>query len=216
MTDAERLSLACATLPLFPLPNVVLLPGPALPLHVFEPRYRQLVQDVLGDGFLAIPQVDPDHETGLTPPVLPYAGVGRILAHRQLDDGRYNILVQPLGRVRLVEELSPGDHPYRVGRVDLLSDTPFIPRQLERVGARLLNLVGPLLGKMGDRAQELRRGLAQMELAAVAEAIAPFVLREAEDRQAYLAENDPVGRAELVESGVLSVLAGMGEVHGEA
>ena len=211
MTDTERLSLACASLPLFPLPNVVLLPGPALPLHVFEPRYRQLVQDVLGGGFLGIPQVAPDFETGLTPPVLPYAGVGRILAHRLLDDGRYNILVQPLGRVRLVE-----DHPYRVGRVDLLADTPFVPRQLERVGARLLNLVGPLLGKMGDRAQELRRGLAQMELAAVAEALAPFVLRDAADRQAYLAQNDPVGRAELVESGVLSVLAGMGEVQGEA
>ncbi len=225
MTDSSTLSAACVALPLFPLPGGVLLPGPALPLHVFEPRYRQLVQDVLSVagrtggaeyGFLAIPQMVPDEESGLTPPILPYAGVGKILAHRLLDDGRYNILVQPVGRVRLVEELLGRAEPYRMARVDLLADDPFVPRELERAGARLLALVGPLLGRMGDRAQELRQGLSTLDRAKVAEAVAPFVLRDADDRQAYLAEDDPVARAGLVETAVLGIMGALGEGLGDA
>lgn len=214
--DSDRLARACEALPLFPLPDVVLLPGPALPLHVFEPRYRQLVEDVLADGFLAIPQMVPDAASDLAAPFLPYAGVGKILAHRLLDDGRYNILVQPLGRVKLVEELSGGSHPYRMGRMDLLEDKPFVPRELERVGARLLALVGPMLGSMGERATELRRGLGEMDRTKVPEAIALFVLRDAEERQTYLAEDDPVVRAAMVELAVLGVLGGMGAGLGEA
>ncbi len=216
MNVDSPLARACEALPLFPLPNAVLLLGPALPLHVFEPRYRQLVQDVLTDGFLAIPQMLPAAEAGLLPPMLPYAGIGKILAHRQLDDGRYNILVQPVGRVRLVEELIGAPHPYRVGRMDLLEDTPHVPRELERSGARLLALVGPILAGMGERAVEIRRGLAEMERTRVPEAIAPFVLRDTEERQAYLAEDDPVARALLVESAVLAVMARMGAGQGEA
>ena len=217
-TDLGRLAAACAALPLFPLPGVVLLPGPVLPLHVFEPRYRQLVQDVLGGGFFAIPQMaDPaPTDNPLGPAMLPYAGAGKILAHRLLDDGRYNILVMPLGRVRLVEELTGRAEPYRVGRMTLLADKPFVPREIERVGARLLSLVGPVLAKMGPRAAELRKNLSELDLAQVGEAIAPFVLREASERQAYLAENDPIARAVLVEQAVLGVMAGLGESAGDA
>lgn len=217
-SELGRLAAACGALPLFPLPGVVLLPGPALPLHVFEPRYRQLVQDVLDGGYLAIPQLaEPSPIDGPSgPAILPYASAGKILAHRLLDDGRYNILVLPLGRVRLDEELTGRSEPYRMGRMTLLIDTPFVPRDVDKVGARLLALVGPVLARMGARAGELRKGLSQLGPSQIAESIAPFVLREAQERQAYLAENDRVTRAILVERAVLGVMADMGETAGEA
>ncbi len=216
--DLRRLASACSALPLFPLPGVVLLPGPALPLHVFEPRYRRLVQDVLADGFFAIPQMaEPAPSDGPAgPAILPYASAGKILGHRELDDGRYNILVMPIARVRLVEELTGRPEPYRVGRMALLSDTPFVPREIERVGARLLALVGPVLARMGPRAAELRKGLSELGVGRVAEAIAPFVLRDTAERQTYLAQNDAVARALLIEEAVLGVIASLGETSGDA
>lgn len=213
--DPDSLRAACAALPMFPLPGAMLLPGAAMPLHVFEPRYRQLVVDTRDGGFLCIPQLDPDAE-GEPAPWLPYACVGQILAHRELSDGRYNILVQPVGRVRIEAELHGRAEPYRMGRAVLLEDRPFVPREMDRVGARLLALVGPLLGGMGERGAELRRVLASMQPARVAEAVAPFVLGDAAERQAYIAEDDAVARAGMVETAVLGVMAGMGAVSAEA
>ncbi len=210
--DPLVLRSACDALALFPLPGTVLLPGSALPLHVFEPRYRQLVQDVREGGFLTVPQLRPDGDGAY----FPYACMGKILAHRELSDGRYNILVQPVARIRLAEELLGLPQPYRMGRAEVLEDKPFIPRDLERLGARLLALIGPMLGGMGERGVEIRRGLSSMDLARVAEAVAPYVLGESDDRQAYIAENDPVARAVQVETAVLGVMAAMGAGAGDA
>lgn len=210
--DPFVLRSACDALALFPLPGTVLLPGSALPLHVFEPRYRQLVKDVLVNGFMTIPQLRPDGDGAY----FPYACMGKILAHRELADGRFNILVQPVARIRLGEELLGLPQPYRMGRAELLEEKPFIPRDLEHIGARLLALIGPLLGGMGERGVEMRRGLASMDLLKVAEAVAPFVVGDPDERQAYIAENDPVARAVLVETAVLGVMAALGAGTGDA
>lgn len=215
LPDPDSLRAACRELPMFPLPGAMLLPGAAMPLHVFEPRYRQLVVDVRDGGFLCIPQLEPGAD-GERPAWLPYACVGQILAHRELSDGRFNILVQPVGRVHIEAELEGRAELYRMGRAVLLEDRPFVPRDMERVGARLLALVGPLLGGMGERGAELRRVLAAMDRARVAEAVAPFVLGDPDERQAYIAEDDPVARAGLVETAVLGVMAGMGAGTAEA
>jgi len=106
--------------PVFPLAGVVLLPEQRLPLHIFEPRYRAMVQDALeGDAHIAIACVDGDLQRE---PVRfhPVATVGRIIAHQRLPDGRYNILVEGLLRARL-DEL-PFVPPYRRARVTPLSD----------------------------------------------------------------------------------------------
>ena len=70
--------------PLFPLPTLVLFPHAAVPLHIFEPRYREMTADALaGERLLAV---------GLQPPstgvLAPIVGLGRIIAHERLDDGR--------------------------------------------------------------------------------------------------------------------------------
>lgn len=116
-----------SVVPMFPLPGVFLMPRQILPLHVFEPRYRQMIDDVLdGPGRLAITtvlegQVSTTEGTETTPPrVLHVAGVGEIARHEKTDDGRYFIWLFGLGRFD-VEEV-PTDRPYRKVRVRPLEE----------------------------------------------------------------------------------------------
>src|SRR5688572_7162698 len=109
---------------LFPLPNLVVFPHVVQPLHVFEPRYRELMQDALaGDKLIAMAVLAPGWENDYEgrPAVRPVACLGRIATHERLPDGRFNMLLLGLRRVRLVEELPP-EHLYRVAHVELLED----------------------------------------------------------------------------------------------
>src|SRR5260370_38632494 len=94
-------------LPLFPLPNVVLFPNVFLPLHIFEPRYREMVADaVASDRMIGMvllrPGWDRDYEG--TPPVYPLGCSGVITHVEALADGRFNIVLRGLERFRIVEE----------------------------------------------------------------------------------------------------------------
>ena len=93
-------------MPLFPLANVWLFPGALLPLHIFEPRYRSMVEDILdGPGRIVMGTVVEGHEGELagSPPVHQVAGLGEIVNHERLSDGRFHLRLFGLGRVRLFE-----------------------------------------------------------------------------------------------------------------
>jgi ATP-dependent Lon protease len=113
---------ALEALPLFPLHQAVLFPGALLPLHVFEPRYRQLVSDVLDShATLSVPHiVDPDADPAGSPAIADVAGIGTIIKHQQLPGGRFNIVILGRARVRL-EELSFSP-PYRRAKATLLPE----------------------------------------------------------------------------------------------
>jgi Lon protease-like protein len=92
---------------LFPLPGVVLFPHAVLPLHIFEPRYRQMTADALAsDRLITIVQVDldTDWDQATDPPLEKVGCIGRILKSELMPDGRYNLLLVGLRRVRLVRE----------------------------------------------------------------------------------------------------------------
>src|SRR3954452_19657214 len=105
-------------LPLFPLPNLVFFPETRLPLHIFEPRYRRLVQDVVSADkrfgiVLLRPGWEPDY---LGTPAVHHTGtMGEIEHVEALDDGKYNILVRGQIRFRIVGEVI--EEPYRTARV---------------------------------------------------------------------------------------------------
>ncbi len=107
-------------LPLFPL-KVVLFPGTLLPVHIFEPRYRQLLTDVSAG----------DHRFGLLPPgadsdqpaALSIGCVAMVRAVQALPQGRSNIVVSGERRFRLVEMLW-SQTPYYQGRVEWVEDVP--------------------------------------------------------------------------------------------
>jgi uncharacterized protein len=113
-----------ASVPLFPLPNVILYPGAMLPLHVFEPRYVQLVDDLLQDDsdLLALALLKPGWDAKYfgQPDVFPIAGVGRLVSCQRLPNHRYNILVEGIGRAELSE--LPLQHTYRQAHYRLLDE----------------------------------------------------------------------------------------------
>src|SRR2546428_2299459 len=105
-------------LPLFPLPNLVFFPRTRLPLHIFEPRYRQMISDaVAADQRFGIVLLRPGWESDYfgAPPIHACGTVGQIEQAVPLEDGRYNILVRGEVRFRVVGEVSR--EPYRTARV---------------------------------------------------------------------------------------------------
>ena len=105
-----------STLPLFPLPNVVLFPGVFLPLHIFEARYRAMTEDALaGDRMIGMALLKPgfDAEYEGRPPIYPVGCVGLITHAERLPDGRFNIVLQGVERFRVVDE--DQSRVYRLG-----------------------------------------------------------------------------------------------------
>jgi Lon protease-like protein len=117
---AERFS---GRVPLFPLPSVVLVPVGLQAFHIFEPRYRELLHDALdGEGLIAVPLLLPGWEPGYygAPPIHPVCGLGCIKSHQVHEDGKGDILLAGVARVRVRSE--DRSHSYRVGEVDVLED----------------------------------------------------------------------------------------------
>ncbi len=109
---------------LFPLPNLVLFPHVVQPLHIFEPRYREMVEEALEtDQLIAMAHLQPGWELEYegNPPIAPVTCIGRIVSHTQLDDGKFNILLLGLRRAKIANEL-PLTHPFREAKVTLLED----------------------------------------------------------------------------------------------
>ena len=113
-------------IPLFPLPGVVLLPGTLLPLHIFEPRYRAMVADALaGSRTIGMAMLKTGWEMAPDNPAIhAIGGAGEIVESEELEDGRYNILLQGQFRYRIVREEAV-ETPYRMARVEEIASIPF-------------------------------------------------------------------------------------------
>lgn len=103
-------------LPLFPLPNVVHFPGTELKLHIFEPRYRRLVKDLLEtepeSRWIGMVLIKPGAVRGSSPEIFPEGTAGLLLDVDQLADGRSNILLQGDFRFHVEREIE-AETPYR-------------------------------------------------------------------------------------------------------
>ena len=135
--------------PLFPLPDVWLFPFVVLPLHVFEPRYRQMIEDILDDvGRLVLGtiQAGHEHEAPGSPPIYPIAGLGEIGRHERLPDGRFKILLVGLQRVFVRETEST--RLYRQVEVHPAPEVPLRKREEAELRA-------PLLAALRERMKDL-------------------------------------------------------------
>ncbi len=110
-------------LPIFPLPDVVLFPNVFLPLHIFEPRYRDMVADAIGaDRMIGMVLLKPGWESDYEgrPPVYPIGCSGVITHVEHLSDGCFNIVLRGLERFRVLDE--DHDRRYRRAVVQPLGD----------------------------------------------------------------------------------------------
>ena len=189
-------------LPLFPLPNCVLLPRAILPLHVFEERYRCMTRDVLeGDRLIGMAWLKPcsqEQYVTLHAPIHPVVGVGRIVKIENLPDGRFNFLLQGVERVIVQSENSTG--PYRRAHCRRIRTRDLEPgqacrvlkelkRQLESPGLNSL----PPLAKMHTLLE-----CCTLSLSEKLDALASVVMTSCEEKQQMLSMGCLATRAELV------------------
>lgn len=178
-------------LPIFPLPETVLFPHMLLPLHVFEPRYRRMVEDCLaGPRVLAAALLRPGWEGRDygQPPVHGVVGAGVIVQEERLPDGRFNIALKGVSRVAVEEELTT-DAPYRVIRGRLLEDR-FPPGGPEALGRELttlklcyLRLTAELPGASDDLARFVTKA---RDPSLLVDVIASLAIADVHERQRLL------------------------------
>jgi uncharacterized protein len=110
---------------LFPLPDLVFFPHALLPLHIFEPRYRQMTRDALADDqLLAMVQILPAPEGAPWVEPVPISDVGclgKIVQHERVAGGRFNLLLLGGHRVRLKKE-KPTNKLYRIAEAEIIVD----------------------------------------------------------------------------------------------
>jgi Lon protease-like protein len=157
----EAVVLLPEVIPLFPLPKTVLMPGELLPLHIFEPRYRQMAADVISSNrAIGMVAVLPGHESEQpgNPPVEQIGCAGFVAQHKAFDDGRYLLWLVGLERFRIAEELETATD-YRQARVEFMP-TEEDPKQLAGIQPLRseLRLVLPQLLNAED---ETRNGMVE-------------------------------------------------------
>ncbi len=177
-----------SVVPLFPLPNFFLFPHSVVPLHIFEPRYRQMIDDQLdGQGRLVMGTLLEAGDTDDPPPVFGIGGLGEIVQHRKLPDGRYMIMLLGLSRVAITEV--PSDRLYREVQVEVLEE-------IEVSGVDASRLRDPLLAAIHKRSGEEGELPDDLDVARLADILVQLLPLPQADRQTLFAELDAAVRAE--------------------
>lgn len=156
MSEASEKVLGIKRLPLFPL-SLVLLPNELLPLHIFEPRYRQMLKDVAIDkNMFGVMLFEPQKSFAEMPPIGSIGCVAEVREVTELPDGRSNILTIGVIRYRLLDYIEAGD-PYLVGEVEFFEDEPQDETVLEPLAEevfvlfdRIAHAAHKLSGKRGE------------------------------------------------------------------
>jgi Lon protease-like protein len=205
--DATELEFNAATFSgvvrLFPLPDLVLYPHVMQPLHIFEDRYREMLEDAIaGDQLIAMAVLEPGWEDDYEsrPPVAQYACLGKVVAHHRLEDGRYNLLLMGVQRVRIVKELEPL-RSFRKARVELIEDCYDFATSAERkkMHHRLLEAFRKHLPCACQLPEQLESMLSdQLPLGLLTDLAAYALPLEGEIKQQLLAECRVRRRAEIL------------------
>ena len=203
---------AVAALKVFPLHGVAVLPGTPAPFHVFEPRYRALVADALaGDRIVAVPALFGKSDVhALRPPLRAVCGAGIIEVEERYPDGRFDIVLRGVARVRLVEEV-PQTKLYREFRAEILEDrlpaggAAALQDELEGLRQLVYELSTMLPSESG--APQLAEAVAQMkDPSSIVDLVAAAAVSEPDARQRILEELDVPRRIELVLGEVAGVV----------
>lgn len=214
-------------LPLFPLENVVLLPDVQAPLHIFEPRYRQMMEFALGaDRTLGMVAVVPErqHEMAGDPPFFPVGCAGFISRYERLADGRYHLILEGTERFRVLQELPrEGERLFRIAQVEALEENPGPcdapdPHALRQA---VLELLEPLLVRAGREARVAVERLGALDDASFVNSLVISLGLPCEDKQVLLEAAGPAQRLERLEAVLRFHLAqlrapageGSGRVH---
>jgi Lon protease-like protein len=192
MSDSNNLSNFSGVARLFPLPNVVFFPHVVQGLHIFETRYRQLMTDALADDrliALVLPKSGGEEADATLPPIESVACLGRVSWYDQLPDGRFNLRLRGVSRVRILEEI-PTDRLYRSARVKLMADrTNASPKEVKALRRELSQEVIPRFAEDGEAREQLKDLFSgEMPLGQVCDVLAYALPLPQEIKQTLLGE----------------------------
>ncbi len=188
---------------LFPLPNLVLFPHVMQPLHIYEPRYRESLDEALADdSLMAMATLAPGWENDYEgrPPLYPSACLARIILSHKLEDGTSNVMLMGLERIRVVRELSP-IKSFREVEVEICEDLYPADRAGDR--AALLRELHDSLVRIAPGLHLIQEQLGQMLASGVPLGVLTDILSYTMDidvhrKQALLAELNVHRRAEML------------------
>lgn len=196
------------SLPLFPLSDVVLLPGSSVPLFIFEPRYRQMTRDALvGPRQIGMVTVRPEGLATMAgdPPIFQVGCLGQIAHVQERPDGTFHILLTGESRFRILEEPPrTGDRLYRCARVAVLADPePTTPEEHARIALQrtavltaLRRFIEGLAGSIEDPPRVLA-SFERLEPLHLVNAIAQSIPFRPVERQQVLETDSLLGRLEI-------------------
>lgn len=195
---------------LFPLPELVVFPHSMQPLHIFEPRYCEMLTESLeGDRLIAMATLTGGIVTGPSecPPIASTVCVGKIVSHSEVEDDRHNILLVGTQRARIVREVDAG-RPFRIAEVEVDADI-YPPNGAETrlvLKAELLKAFANIIPATANVQQNLHELMAgQMALGPITDIISYTLPFDIESKLQLLAEPDVDQRAEslvrLLQSG---------------
>jgi ATP-dependent Lon protease len=176
-------------LPLFPLPDVVLFPGSPLPLHIFEPRYRLMINTIMADDkIFGVLLYDPQ-----TSQAASVGSSAEIIDCEKLSDGRMNIFTQGRKRFRVIKTIE--DKPYLQGEIEWLEDEP-ARHDLKPVAKEILEYIRDIL-RLSSKLKEIDVGVPDdlpQDPLDLSYWVAGTMYGVPEDQQALLELQDTLGR----------------------
>jgi Lon protease-like protein len=196
-----------ARFPIFPLPNVVLFPDAYLQLKIFEPRYRAMTRDaLLGDRVIGMTLLKTGSMAAVSGPahIFELGCAGRITNHKELPDGKYDILLEGQRRFRVLGQ-EPTEDGYIIARTELLDD-PSSDELAEATRDDLLAIRPELEEKMlayaklavRSSVEQLRKRMRELDPVSLVHAIAFGVDCGLVEKQSLLETADPLARARLL------------------
>lgn len=184
--------------PVFPLSTVVFFPNTLLPLHIFEERYRDMLSDSLGsEKIIAMALLKPGWDDNYygNPDVYDVAGMGRIVSSETFSDGRSNIVLYGLKRIRIVEFIE--DKPYRKARIEILDNKS--GNDESKYKDRIKNIVSDWNDMLGEKYKEHQLNInLNLPLANLTDVMASLIFTNIFEKQSFLEVTDVEKRASML------------------
>lgn len=198
LKDVANLDNFSGIVPLFPLSSVVFFPNTLLPLHIFEPRYREMVHTALNtEKIIGMALLKPGWESDYykNPEVYEVIGMGRIVSSEEFEDGKINIVLYGLKRARIIEVVE--ELPYRQAMVEIVENE--FETNSEGFRSKIEELIYKWNLYLDDKQKSHRINVnTKLPLENLTDALASLIFPNVFDKQRLLEETNVQKRAEIV------------------
>jgi len=198
LKDVANLKDFSGVIPLFPLSSVVFFPNTLLPLHIFEPRYKEMVNAAINnEKIIGMALLKPGWESDYygNPDVFDVIGMGRIVSSEVFEDGKINIILYGLKRAKIQEIIT--DLPYRLARVSIMDNNHDAGEEIYR--SKIEELIYKWNLYLNEKQKAHRINInTKLPLENLTDALASLIFSNVFDKQRLLEETNVLKRAEII------------------